>query len=1135
MFSNLHFSFILLVRSLLAVLATKVSRTWEELKAQEVGNALYGLKRMNTEVPEVRILIAALVPKVASSPEILDAQAIGNSFYGLQNMQSDSQEVLQLLQVMAQKVALSCPELDGQAMGNSLYGLQGMSSDYPEVRAVVKALTTKLQTSGLEMNAQEMGNAIYGLQNMTSEHADVRRLIAALTQKVIASRHELTSQEIGNAMFGLQGMSSSVYETRMLVKQLAIKIQQSHSVLDPQGVSNSLFGIQRMSSDCDEVKFLVQALAGKIEHSWKQLSAQHLSNALFGIQCLCSAEPEVRYLLQVLFNKVTACRDELTAKQLGYAIFGLRNMNSDHVEVRNLVQALAEKVSSCNDSWTLQNLSHCLFGMQGMNSDVDEVALMLNALANKCPLIDFSGGDREFNFKMLSNCIFGMQRMSTNSLNLCTILKFLPNVLSTIVSYKVPMENQLFTPAMCANILFGLQNCSCTNQSVSHLLRFVSQSIKTILATVRKDGSVNSGRYLNDPHRQSFRGLDSGDYSFEEMLSLYQALALMIFAMSDLNADAQLHSEFTTHAGVLLGILEARQSEFVSKPLSIAEARLVREVAHKLSAEPFQISSGILAYGFEMAVYVSLECSVPLITLSGVEWSPRLNIEVQGSSYSSPTKALFYSLRNEFLWRQHGVTVVTIPAESFREGRDPHETASGLRHNPSVFDALYPPTPEDAESINSTLMSLGKLQNAGGPMATVAPTLLDYSGSYDSNLSNPRSRMPARYESEQYQVESADANTLNYFDDDFYNVGHNNSEGAKKAARANLSPRNRKPMRIYLGWLGAWPTVLFSGYCVSPITLSNAAVSELNNNPSRYPRNPSSSELTSPNQSVGSAPGSSPYQTSYNRGGFPTNSVRQDKKEPMPPLYEESNLTTTLADTIKDNSFRSTLNLSLNLSMLQPRENQPLQTPSMPYRSHYEEEEILLQQQQLHQQQQQQQQQQLPTPVSQASSSRMTAHSSYDSQGQNDQKLSRYQQSYPPKESRINTYAYGNYPLNNAETVGAPQSKFPPGQQREEGDDASSLGSGSLSKGTGKPLSQQQQHQQLPLQGKAKELENEEGNDGDNDDEIAVIEAQLEVARLEAKLKMAKLMKSQKGKSATVPNTGAYAQPNDATSDITGP
>ena len=1099
------------MRSLLAVLATKVSRTWEELKAQEVGNALYGLKRMNTEVPEVRILISALVPKVGSSPEILDAQAIGNSFYGLQNMQSNSVEVLQLLHVMAQKVNLSCPELDGQAMGNSLYGLQGMSSDYPEVRAVVKALTTKLQTSTLDMNAQEMGNAIYGLQNMTSEHMEVRKLIAALTQKVIASKHELTSQEIGNAMFGLQGMSSSVFETRILVKQLALKIQQSHSVLDPQGVSNSLFGIQRMSSDCEEVRQLVQALANKIEHSWKLLGGQHLSNAMFGMQCLCSTEKEVRFLLQVLQGKIFSCRDELSAKQWSYAIFGLRNMNSDHGEVRNLVQAIAEKISVSSDTWTLQNLSMAMFGMQGMNSEADEVALLLNALANKSTVIDFTSGDREFNFKMLGNCIFGMQRMSTNSLNLCTILKYLPNVLSTIASYKMPLENQLFGSAICANILFGLQNCSCTNQSVNQLLRFVSQSIKSILANARKDVSNSSPRFvqMND---QS---------SFDELLSLYQSLALFLYAMTDLTSDSQLYGELCTHTNVLISLLEMRQNEFVSRTATIAETRLVQETAQKLSAEPYDVISGTLVFGFEMAVYISLNCSVPLITLAGTEWLPRLNIEVHGSSYSSPAKALFYRLRNGFLNLKHGVTVVSIPANSFRECWDAHgigKIISGLRFNTTVFDALYPPTSNDAETITDTLRSMGKLQNPAGLMATVPP-LIDYSSSFDSTggvSSHGIARShPLSVKGDQYAVDhigSSEMGTFEYLDDDF-NIGIVHSETTKRGAKVHNSHNNlksRKPMGVYFGWLSAWPSVLFSGYCVSPLLHSNVLVVEPGNN--KYPYKDSSrnaaqipGDVNSPNASNGSNSVNSPYHN-YNAKGFPTNKIDRE-----PPI-DESNVVTTPADIINDNKFRSSLNLSLNLSVLPPRDNQPLQTPSMPYRSHYEEEELLLQAQQSR----------IPTPVG-INSSRLPAYSAYDHMAPFDSNTSRFPPGtvYHPRDNRPMGTIHSGYPSGTEMVPSSAQGKPSGGLARrkvgeDDVDDASSLGSGSVNKITSKyekpddAIVAHPRDDVINAMGSVSEEDAEAG--GDDDNEIALLEAQLEVARLEAKLKLAKKLKAQKAR-----------------------
>lgn len=1120
------------VRCLLAVLAGKVSRTWEELKAQEVGNALYGLKRMSTDVAEVRNLIGALVPKVANSPEILDAQAIGNSFYGLQNMQSDSSEVLNLLQVMAQKVALSCPELDGQAMGNSLYGLQGMSSDYPEVRAVVKALTTKLQTSGLEMNAQEMGNAIYGLQKMTSEHADVRRLVAALTQKVVASKYELTSQEIGNAMFGLQGMSSAAYETRMLVKQLALKIQQSHTVLDPQGVSNSLFGIQRMSSDSDEVKLLVQALANKTEHSWKALSPQHISNALFGIQCLCSADKEVRNLLKVLEAKIVTCRDEMTSKQLGYALFGLRNMNSDRPEVLGLVAALAEKVSFSTDGWSLQSLSMAIFGMQGMNSDADEVALLLNALASKCNTIDLSTGDREFNFKMLSNLLFGMQRMSTSSLNVCTILKYMPSVLTATATAFKPADNKLFTPAMCANILFGLQGCSCTNQAVSHLLRFVSQSIKTILGSARKD-VTSALRYPqggdqfnpNQQQRPNYKNADV-EFSFEELLSLYQSLVLALFAMTDISSDGQLNSELSTHVLSLMNVLESRQSEFIPKPLSTVETRLIHEVAFKLNAEPFDICSDNLVYGFEMAVYISLNCSVPLTTLSGADWSPKLNIEVQGSSYNSPTKALFYNLRNGYLQREKGVVVASVPADSFREARDLQShgrPVSGLRNHPSVFDALYPPTAEDAETINTTLISLGKLPNTGGLMSSVASSAVDYSASYDSSGKGRRvpqqgagGMLRPNFDNEAYFQDptAGDVMTgIEYFDDDFNvaNSGVNDPKKGPRIVNSSKSPRNRKPMGIYLGWLGAWPTVLFSGYCVSPISLSGNA---LDNAPGRHTNRfgaaASGGEMTSPNQSIGaSAPGSSPYQ------GYATRAVtKSDKRETSSLADDGSNVPTTAADTVNDNRFRSSLNLSLNLSLLQPREGQPVQTPSMPYRSHYEDEE------------------QLPTPTSRLNSynsaydhlpiqeqpmqpgqrySPAMAYSRRESTNQNNNNMTRtpvmntaMSQSNPNTASTVSMAA-------RISAVPAPSGGLENNDIRriasaDSNDDAGSMGSSKVG-------SRQMTNEEVVAEDFDGRVEGEDEEDVDAT--IALLEAQLEVARLEAKIQSLRNQQKQKAKTPT--------------------
>jgi hypothetical protein len=760
------------VRFLLAVLATKVTRTWEDLKAQEVGNALYGLKRMSTDVPEVRMLISALVPKVAASPEILDAQAIGNSFYGLQNMHSDNPEVLSLLAVMADKVAMSCPELDGQAMGNSLYGLQGMSSDYPEVRAVVSALTTKIQASCLDMNAQELGNALYGLQNMTSEHADVRRLLTALTHKVNSSKHDLTSQEIGNAIFGLQGMSSSAWETRMLVRQIAIKIQQSHSVIDPLGIANCLFGLQRMSSESEDVRLLVQALSIKIEHSWKVLSAQHIANALFGLQGLSSAENEVRFLLKALLPKIAACRDELSAKQLSQAVFGLRGFSSEHAEVLALVAALAEKVSASTEPWTLTQLSMVMFGLQGMSSNKEEVGALLAAVGHKAAdLVP----ERAVDPNALANCLFGFQRMNTNSAEVCRLLPLLAAKMAA---------PSLSTPAnarMCASIAFGMQALSCVNETVKRMLYqlagWMQQISSNFLSAPRPGGH---DLYGMDKTGEAVTPVDR----VEDILCLYQSLALSLFAMRDLDADPDLQARLYAELSALRNTLDNHRDEVPPPVLTAAEKRMTRELSDLLAHEPYNVITGVVVQGFEMSAFVQLYAGLNLKTAAGKAWAPVLNLEVRGSSYSFPAKELFFRLRKHFLEQECSISVDAVPADSFRiEGQQ------GLKIHSAVLSPLYPPTMDDATQFASRLNNLSKSGQFGPGIGIDGFFTFAGGISIDHALDVSNANMPP----------------LEYHDDDFKRTSSNSYNDNKKY-KFNPSARGQKvPLGLPLSWLGEWP------------------------------------------------------------------------------------------------------------------------------------------------------------------------------------------------------------------------------------------------------------------------------------------------------------------------------------------
>jgi hypothetical protein len=62
---------------MLLALVPKVKTCKERFSAQNVGNVLYGMKRMSSDRFEVRAMLSALLPKVESCREALGAQEIG--------------------------------------------------------------------------------------------------------------------------------------------------------------------------------------------------------------------------------------------------------------------------------------------------------------------------------------------------------------------------------------------------------------------------------------------------------------------------------------------------------------------------------------------------------------------------------------------------------------------------------------------------------------------------------------------------------------------------------------------------------------------------------------------------------------------------------------------------------------------------------------------------------------------------------------------------------------------------------------------------------------------------------------------------------------------------------------------------
>jgi conjugal transfer/entry exclusion protein len=120
------------VRALLSALVPKVKSCGKALKAQHVGNALYGLQGMSSDSTEVRAMLSALVPKVKSCREALDTQEVGNALYGLQGMGEEDKHTVLLNHLydkaacIAGNATLSCKDLIvfGQNLALTLFKLR---------------------------------------------------------------------------------------------------------------------------------------------------------------------------------------------------------------------------------------------------------------------------------------------------------------------------------------------------------------------------------------------------------------------------------------------------------------------------------------------------------------------------------------------------------------------------------------------------------------------------------------------------------------------------------------------------------------------------------------------------------------------------------------------------------------------------------------------------------------------------------------------------------------------------------------------------------------------------------------------------------------------------------------------------
>ena len=114
----------------------------------DISISLFHMRFYSDADTHIKELLSALTPKIKECKQ-LDAQAVGNAMYGLQSMSSDVDEVRGVLRELTPKIKECRETLSAQAVGNAMYGLQSVSIDKSLLFFIKSSLDLMISLSGL--------------------------------------------------------------------------------------------------------------------------------------------------------------------------------------------------------------------------------------------------------------------------------------------------------------------------------------------------------------------------------------------------------------------------------------------------------------------------------------------------------------------------------------------------------------------------------------------------------------------------------------------------------------------------------------------------------------------------------------------------------------------------------------------------------------------------------------------------------------------------------------------------------------------------------------------------------------------------------------------------------------------------
>lgn len=340
------------VRALLRLVATKIVDCRSDFISKDISCMLNGLQRCGNS-QESRDILAAIAPKIDQIQE-LNAQTVGNALYGLRMFQ-DCPEVRAVFRAVAPKVDTMSEPMSALNVSNAFYGLQRCSNN-PEIRELLLALSKRMTEP---MSQHQIGMTLYGLLYCGQSEASLA-VLAILAEKIAQCPDEFNEQSISISLYGLHNFTATP-EVRAVLAALVPHVSRNgHLPLSAQGVANSISGLAN-TMDCDEARALLRALAPKIAAHRTPLSWRSFVMSMRWLKNLRGECPELQAVLAALVSKAPVA-EGLDATSASDALLGLR-FAGDWPETRAALALLVPHLASGVESFDHRRVGQTLAGI----------------------------------------------------------------------------------------------------------------------------------------------------------------------------------------------------------------------------------------------------------------------------------------------------------------------------------------------------------------------------------------------------------------------------------------------------------------------------------------------------------------------------------------------------------------------------------------------------------------------------------------------------------------------------------------------------------------------------------------------------------------------------------------------------